>query len=76
MVKTHNRSALILPGGLVEMYESPADAGQPEVLEEVGLHVAIGRLCPKGIGGAFPRKSPHLDAGICLDAGLCSGSKN
>jgi len=44
MVKTHNRSTLILPGGLVEPGESPAVAGHREVLEEVGLDVSLGRL--------------------------------
>ena len=44
MVKTHNRDTLILPGGIVESGESPAAAGQREVLEEVGLHVSVGRL--------------------------------
>ena len=44
MVRTHNRSTLILPGGLVESDESPADAGQREVFEEVGLTVSLGRL--------------------------------
>jgi 8-oxo-dGTP diphosphatase len=44
MVKTHNRSTLILPGGLVEPGESPAVAGHREVLEEVGLNVSVGRL--------------------------------
>ncbi len=44
MVKTHNRDALILPGGLVESDESPAAAGRREVLEETGLDVAVGRL--------------------------------
>ena len=44
MVKTHNRDSLILPGGLVEPDESPAAAGQREVLEEVGLDVPVGRL--------------------------------
>jgi 8-oxo-dGTP pyrophosphatase MutT (NUDIX family) len=44
MVQTHNRSALILPGGLVEAEESPAVAGRREVLEEVGLDVSVGRL--------------------------------
>ncbi|HEX3931460.1 MAG TPA: NUDIX hydrolase [Nocardioides sp.] len=44
MVKTHNRDTLILPGGIVEPAESPAVAGQREVLEEVGLEVSVGRL--------------------------------
>lgn len=44
MVQTHNRSGLILPGGLVEADESPAVAAHREVLEEVGLDVSIGRL--------------------------------
>jgi 8-oxo-dGTP diphosphatase len=44
MVKTHSRSTLILPGGLVERGESPAVAGHREVLEEVGLNVSVGRL--------------------------------
>jgi len=44
MVKTHNRDALILPGGIVESGESPAAAGRREVLEEVGLDVSLGRL--------------------------------
>jgi len=44
MVRTHNRSTLILPGGLVESDESPADAGQREVFEEVGLTGSLGRL--------------------------------
>jgi len=44
MVKTHNRDALILPGGIVEADESPAAAGQREVMEEVGLDVGLGRL--------------------------------
>lgn len=44
MVQTHNRSSLILPGGLVEAGESPAVAAHREVLEEIGLDVSIGRL--------------------------------
>ncbi len=44
LVQTHNRSSLILPGGLVEADESPAVAAHREVLEEVGLDVSIGRL--------------------------------
>lgn len=44
MVKTHNRDALILPGGQVESGESPAIAGQREVLEEAGPKVIIGPL--------------------------------
>lgn len=44
MVKTHNRSTWILPGGLVEAGESPAMTGHREVLEEVGLDVRVGQL--------------------------------
>ena len=44
MVNAHNRDTLILPGGIVEKDESPAAAGQREVLEEIGLEVAMGRL--------------------------------
>ena len=44
MVRTHNRSTWILPGGIVGAGESPADAGHREVLEEVGLLVRVGRL--------------------------------
>lgn len=44
MVKTHSRDTLILPGGIVEADESPAAAGQREVLEEVGLEVSVGRM--------------------------------
>jgi 8-oxo-dGTP pyrophosphatase MutT (NUDIX family) len=44
MVKTHNRPALILPGGIVEDGESPAEAARREVLEEVGLSVTVERL--------------------------------
>ena len=44
MVKTHSRDTLILPGGIVESGESPAVAGQREVLEEVGLDISVGRL--------------------------------
>jgi 8-oxo-dGTP pyrophosphatase MutT (NUDIX family) len=43
-VRTHNRTELILPGGIVEDGESPAVAGQREVLEEVGLVVSVGRM--------------------------------
>jgi len=44
LVRTHNRDRLILPGGLVEESESPAEAGRREVLEEVGLTVKPGAL--------------------------------
>lgn len=46
MVQTHNRvgAGLILPGGMVEEGESPADAGRREVAEELGLDVDIGNL--------------------------------
>ncbi|WP_327073351.1 NUDIX hydrolase [Kitasatospora purpeofusca] len=33
-----------LPGGMVESNESPEDAGQREVHEELGLHLTPGRL--------------------------------
>jgi 8-oxo-dGTP pyrophosphatase MutT (NUDIX family) len=44
LVKTWNRDHLILPGGLVEEGESPADAARREVLEEVGLAVDVRAL--------------------------------
>lgn len=36
LVRTHNRSDLVLPGGVVEQGESPTAAAEREVLEEVG----------------------------------------
>ncbi len=56
MVKTHNRETLILPGGLVESGESPAEAGRREVLEEVGLNVTVGRLLAVQHLEAEPKK--------------------
>lgn len=44
LVKTHHREELILPGGLVEKGESPAEAARREVAEELGLKLSLGRL--------------------------------
>lgn len=46
MVQTHNRigSGLILPGGLVEVDESPATAAAREVSEELGIDITVQRL--------------------------------
>lgn len=44
MVQTHHRDHLILPGGLVELGESPTEAAKREVHEEVGLTVEVASL--------------------------------
>ncbi len=44
LVKTWSRDHLILPGGLVEEGESPADAVLREVAEEVGLTIELRSL--------------------------------
>ena len=44
MVRTHDRTELVLPGGMVEAGESPARAAEREVLEEVGFEVRVTRL--------------------------------
>lgn len=44
MVQTHNREGLILPGGLVEVDESPSSAAERECLEELGLTMTCRRL--------------------------------
>lgn len=44
LVKTLNRSTLILPGGIVEADEPPAAAAEREVREELGLTTKAGQL--------------------------------
>jgi ADP-ribose pyrophosphatase YjhB (NUDIX family) len=44
MVRTHHRTSLVMPGGMVEEGESPAVAAEREVREEVGLDVRVTRL--------------------------------
>jgi 8-oxo-dGTP diphosphatase len=44
VVQTHNRDYPILPGGLVEEGESPAQAARRECREELGIDVPVGRL--------------------------------
>jgi 8-oxo-dGTP pyrophosphatase MutT (NUDIX family) len=44
LVRTHHRTGLVLPGGMVEEGESPAVAAEREVREEVGLDVRVTRL--------------------------------
>ena len=46
MVDTVRRGPdrLVLPGGVIELDESPAAAAEREVLEETGLHVCVSRL--------------------------------
>ncbi|MGI8522620.1 MAG: NUDIX domain-containing protein [Nocardioides sp.] len=44
LVRTHNRTGLVLPGGMVEPDEPPAAAAEREVREEVGLDVRVTRL--------------------------------
>jgi 8-oxo-dGTP pyrophosphatase MutT (NUDIX family) len=44
LVRTHNRTGLVLPGGMVEAEEPPATAAEREVLEELGLVVRVTRL--------------------------------
>lgn len=44
MVQTHNREGLILPGGMVEVDESPSAAAERECLEELGLTMTSRRL--------------------------------
>lgn len=44
LVRTHSRTDLVLPGGMVEADEPPAAAAEREVCEEVGLNVVVTRL--------------------------------
>lgn len=44
LVHTPYREEPVLPGGVVELGESPAQAAGREVLEETGLDVPVGRL--------------------------------
>lgn len=44
LVSTPYRDGLVLPGGLIEQDEPPAAAAEREVLDEVGLRVAVTRL--------------------------------
>lgn len=44
LVSNPYRDGLVLPGGLIEQDEPPAAAAEREVLEEVGLRVAVTRL--------------------------------
>ncbi len=44
LVKTFNRSSLILPGGIIEADEPPAEAAEREVLEELALTIKADRL--------------------------------
>ncbi len=44
LVRTHNRTGLVLPGGLVEEGESPAAAAERELHEELGLDGRVSRL--------------------------------
>lgn len=44
LLRTHSRTDLVLPGGIVEADEPPAAAAEREVREEVGLNVVVTRL--------------------------------
>ena len=44
IVKPNYREGWLLPGGMVELNESPKRACQREIKEEVGLELSVGRL--------------------------------
>ena len=44
LVRTHQRTKLVLPGGMVEPDEPPAEAAEREVREELGLDLRVTRL--------------------------------
>ena len=51
---------LVLPGGVIEADESPAAAGEREVLEETGLRVGVTRL----LAVAHRKRSPSRPSGL------------
>lgn len=77
MVQTHNRDYLILPGGLIEVGESPTEGARREVQEEVGLTVEIGSLLavqhvvtseggPSSVQFVFDSRPLHRDPVLSL----------
>jgi ADP-ribose pyrophosphatase YjhB (NUDIX family) len=49
IIKNAYKSSYTLPGGLPQKGESLAETAAREVMEEVGIHIAIAQLHPKGI---------------------------
>lgn len=60
MVANPYRDRLVLPGGMIEVGESPAAAAEREVLEETGLRVTATRLLVVQHAPARPPKPASL----------------
>jgi 8-oxo-dGTP pyrophosphatase MutT (NUDIX family) len=60
IVKPTYREEWLLPGGIVEANESPADACAREVEEELGLRIKAGRLLCLEYRSASPPKTESL----------------